>query len=82
MRSRAPAQSMFGEITGIWWLFLIIEIAWVIIALVVLRFDTTSLATVGALVGVVFLLAGLNEFMIWTFGGAGDEPTSSWESSS
>jgi hypothetical protein len=38
----------------------------VIIALVVLRFDTTSLATVGALLGVVFLLAGLNEFMIWT----------------
>ncbi|HET6776369.1 MAG TPA: DUF308 domain-containing protein, partial [Actinomycetota bacterium] len=34
--------------------------------LVVLRFDTTSLATVGALLGVVFLLAGLNEFMIWT----------------
>jgi uncharacterized membrane protein HdeD (DUF308 family) len=57
---------MFGEITGIWWLFLITGIAWVIIALVVLRFDTTSLATVGALLGVVFLLAGLNEFMIWT----------------
>jgi uncharacterized membrane protein HdeD (DUF308 family) len=38
----------------------------VIIALVVLRFDTTSLATVGALLAVVFLLAGLNEFMIWT----------------
>ncbi len=36
---------MFGEITGMWWLFLITGIAWVIIALVVLRFDTTSLAT-------------------------------------
>ena len=66
MRSRDPAQSMFGEITGLWWLFLITGIAWVIIALVVLRFDTTSLAAVGALLGVVFLLAGLNEFMIWT----------------
>jgi hypothetical protein len=70
MKSRAPAQpslgEMFGEITGMWWLFLITGIAWVIIALVVLRFDTTSLATVGALLGVIFLLAGLNEFMIWT----------------
>jgi uncharacterized membrane protein HdeD (DUF308 family) len=70
MSRRAPAQAMFGEmfgeITGIWWLFLITGIAWVIIALVVLRFDTTSLATVGALLGVVFLLAGLNEFMTWT----------------
>ena len=70
MRSRATAQpslgEMFGEITGMWWLFLITGIAWVIIALVVLRFDTTSLATVGALLGVVFLFAGLNEFIIWT----------------
>jgi uncharacterized membrane protein HdeD (DUF308 family) len=70
MKSRAPAQpslgEMFGEITGMWWLFLITGIVWVIIALIVLRFDTTSLATVGALLGVVFLLAGLNEFMIWT----------------
>jgi hypothetical protein len=57
---------MFGEITRMWWLFLITGIAWVIIALVVLRFDTTSLATVGALLGVVFLLAGLKEFMLWT----------------
>jgi hypothetical protein len=47
VRSRDPAQSMFGEITGLWWLFLITGIAWVIIALVVLRFDTTSLAAVG-----------------------------------
>ncbi|MGH2488569.1 MAG: HdeD family acid-resistance protein [Candidatus Limnocylindria bacterium] len=68
MRRRARAPSMFGEIfgeiTGIWWLFLITGIAWVIIALIVLRFDTTSIATVGVLLGVVFLLAGLNEFMI------------------
>jgi hypothetical protein len=34
-----------------WWLFLITGIAWVIIALVVLRFDTTSLATVGGRAG-------------------------------
>ena len=57
---------MFGEITGIWWLFLITGIAWVIISLIVLRFDTTSIAAVGGLLGVVLLLAGLNEFMIWT----------------
>lgn len=55
---------MFGEITGVWWLFLITGIAWLIIALIVLRFDTTSIATVGALLGVVFLITGLNEAMI------------------
>jgi uncharacterized membrane protein HdeD (DUF308 family) len=55
---------MFGEITGVWWMFLITGIAWLIIALIVLRFDITSIATVGALLGVVFLIAGLNEGMI------------------
>jgi uncharacterized membrane protein HdeD (DUF308 family) len=55
---------MFGQITGVWWLFLITGIAWLIIALIVLRFDTTSIATVGGLLGVVFLIAGLNEGMI------------------
>jgi uncharacterized membrane protein HdeD (DUF308 family) len=55
---------MFGAITGVWWLFLITGVAWLIIALIVLRFDTTSIATVGALLGVVFLIAGLNEWMI------------------
>ena len=57
-------SGMFGQITGVWWLFLITGIAWLIIALIVLRFDSTSLAAVGALLGVVFLIAGLNEFMI------------------
>lgn len=69
MRSRAPAQSMFeefGEITGMWWLFLITGIVWVIIALVVLRFDTISLATDGVPLGAMFSPRWPNEFMIWT----------------
>jgi uncharacterized membrane protein HdeD (DUF308 family) len=65
MRTRRSQEtSMFGAITGIWWLFLITGIAWLIIALIVLRFDITSIGTVGALLGVVFLIAGLNEGMI------------------
>src|SRR3954462_10693003 len=52
------------EITGSWWLFLITGVAWLIIALVVLRFDLTSIAAVGALLGVILLIAGANEFMV------------------
>ena len=51
------------EVTGSWWLFLITGVAWLIIALVVLRFDMTSIASVGALLGVILLIAGANEFM-------------------
>jgi uncharacterized membrane protein HdeD (DUF308 family) len=45
-----------------WWLFLVTGIAWLLIALIVLRFDVTSIAAVGVLLGVVFLMAGINEF--------------------
>ena len=47
-----------------WWLFLITGIAWLLISLIVLRFDVTSIAAVGALLGVVFLMAGVNEFVL------------------
>ena len=50
--------------TGSWWLFLITGIAWLVISLIVLRFDVTSIASVGALVGAVLLIAGINEFMV------------------
>lgn len=48
---------------GMWWLFLITGILWLLIALVVLRFNVTSIAAVGALMGAVFLIAGVNEFV-------------------
>jgi uncharacterized membrane protein HdeD (DUF308 family) len=44
-----------------WWLFLVSGIVWLLIAWVVLRGDQTSIAAVGVLIGVVFLLAGINE---------------------
>ncbi len=47
-----------------WWLFLVTGIGWLLISLVVLRFDVTSIASVGVLLGVILLLAGINEFMI------------------
>jgi uncharacterized membrane protein HdeD (DUF308 family) len=40
-----------------WWLFLVTGIAWLLISLIVLRFDVTSIAAVGALLGVIFLMA-------------------------
>ncbi|HEY2803305.1 MAG TPA: DUF308 domain-containing protein, partial [Actinomycetota bacterium] len=43
---------------------LITGVAWLIIALVVLRFDMTSVASVGVLLGVILLMAGINEFMV------------------
>jgi uncharacterized membrane protein HdeD (DUF308 family) len=44
-----------------WWVFLVSGILWLLIAWVVLRGNQTSIAAVGVLIGVVFLLAGINE---------------------
>jgi len=44
-----------------WWVFLLTGIAWLVIAWLVLRLNVTSLTTVGVLLGVVFIAAGVNE---------------------
>jgi hypothetical protein len=49
-----------------WWVFLVSGIAWLLIAWVVLRGNQTSITAVGVLIGVVFLLAGINEVGVAT----------------
>ena len=44
-----------------WWVFLVTGIAWLVIAWLVLRVNVTSITTVGVLLGVVFIAAGVNE---------------------
>jgi len=60
--SRRPA--MLAQLAGPWWLFLWTGVAWLIISAVVLRFSIASVATVGALIGVVFLVAAVSEVML------------------
>jgi uncharacterized membrane protein HdeD (DUF308 family) len=49
------------EATQYWWVFLVSGIAWLLIAWLVLRANATSITTVGVLIGVVLLIAGINE---------------------
>jgi uncharacterized membrane protein HdeD (DUF308 family) len=66
-----------------WWVFLVSGILWLLIAWVVLRGNQTSIAAVGVLIGVVFLLAGINEVGVAAVvPGAGRSGTTSWRSSS
>lgn len=44
-----------------WWVFLITGALWMILALIILRFNTASIVTIGVLVGAVILAAGINE---------------------
>jgi uncharacterized membrane protein HdeD (DUF308 family) len=44
-----------------WWIFLITGIGWLVVAWLVLRLNETSLKTVGILLGIVFVVAAVNE---------------------
>jgi len=51
------------EAARLWWLFLLMGIAWLVFSLVIFRFDVTSAATIAILFGVVAVVAGISEFM-------------------
>src|SRR6266567_2430152 len=61
---RPNTRAALWRLAGPWWLFLVTGIAWLIIALMVLRFTPASVNTVGVLMGVLFLLGAFNEFLI------------------
>ena len=54
-----------------WWIVLLTGIAWLVVAWLVLRADITSLATVGFLLGGLFIAAGVNEFAVGSMVGGG-----------
>jgi len=54
------------EAARYWWVFLISGVLWLLIAWLVLRLNSTSITTVGVLLGVVFFLVGINEVGVAT----------------
>jgi uncharacterized membrane protein HdeD (DUF308 family) len=46
-----------------WWILLIAGLAWVVIALIVLRFGQASITTVGVLVGFILIAQGVNDLL-------------------
>ena len=62
-RAGARGRAALWRLAGPWWLFLVTGIAWLIIAVMVLRFTPASINTVGVLMGVLVLLGGFTEFL-------------------
>ena len=59
------------EAAGMWWLFLLTGIGWLVFALLVFQWNYTTVYAISYLFGIVALIAGVNEFMalgIWTTG--------------
>ena len=68
VRSRSSAESgrvqLARRLTGPWWAYLLAGIAWVVISVIILRFNIASVATIGLLLGALFLLSAVEEFVI------------------
>ena len=57
-----PAVAAAKDITRLWWLWLVFGAVWSVIAVVILQFDQASVTTVGVLIGLMFFLAGVQNF--------------------
>ncbi len=61
MSSIAAAQRTLGRVLPPWWLLLLTGIGWMLVALIVLRFDYTSVSAISILFGIVAIAAGVLE---------------------
>ena len=51
-------------VSGLWWIWLIVGIIWVIASLVILQFDQASSTTIGIIVGIMFLVASAQQLVL------------------
>jgi len=61
MSSIAAAQRTLGRTLPPWWLMLVTGIAWMLVAVIVLRFDYKSVSAIAILFGIVAIAAGVLE---------------------
>ena len=59
----AASKHTLGRFLPPWWLFLLLGIGWTIVALIVLRFDYTSVKAISILFGIVAISAGVLEIV-------------------
>ncbi|HEY2398072.1 MAG TPA: DUF308 domain-containing protein [Solirubrobacteraceae bacterium] len=61
---RSVTKAMLAPIARFWWVELLLGILWLVIAAVVLKFNHASVATVGVLTGIMFLIFAGEEFLL------------------
>ena len=61
MISAATGQRTLGRSLPPWWLFLLTRIGWMLVAMIVLRFDYTTVTAISILFGIIAIAAGVLE---------------------
>jgi hypothetical protein len=60
----AEAREVAATVASMWWLWLVLGIGWIVASLVILQFDAASVATIGVITGIMFTVAGLQQFAL------------------
>lgn len=63
---RPIGKAVADSLARYWWIELLLGVLWLIIAVVVLKFNHASVVTVGVLVGLMFLVFAAEEFVLAT----------------
>jgi uncharacterized membrane protein HdeD (DUF308 family) len=66
-----PLGRFLAPVTDNWWLLLVTGIAWLLVSIVIFRFDYTTVAAVSVLFGIVALGAAANEVLLATVSSKG-----------
>jgi uncharacterized membrane protein HdeD (DUF308 family) len=66
-----PLGRFLAPVTDNWWLLLVTGIAWLLVSIVIFRFDYTTVAAVSVLFGIIALGAAANEVLLATVSSKG-----------
>jgi len=69
MSVAATAQRTLGRVLPPWWVYLVTGIGWILVSLILLRFDYTSVRAISILFGIVAIAAGVLEIGVVFFAG-------------
>jgi uncharacterized membrane protein HdeD (DUF308 family) len=61
---RSFAKSVIAPFARFWWVELLLGVLWLVIAVVVLKFNHASVVTVGVWTGIMFLIFAAEEFLL------------------
>jgi uncharacterized membrane protein HdeD (DUF308 family) len=58
------AHDVAKQISGLWWLWLVAGVAWIVASLVILQFNKASITAIGVIVGAMFVVAGVQQLVL------------------
>jgi uncharacterized membrane protein HdeD (DUF308 family) len=65
----AEEQAVATAIGRWWWVWIVLGALWILASFVILRFSQASVITVGIIIGIMLLVAGVQEFVVGAFAG-------------